>query len=42
VMSLDDDDVRIPHLRRHLSRLRREVEGRFPAARGVVRPGLDG
>jgi hypothetical protein len=42
VMSLDDEDVRIPHMRRHLSRLRREVEGRFPAARGVVRPGLDG
>ena len=42
VMALDDGDVRIPHMRRHLSRLRREVEGRFPAARGVVRPGLDG
>jgi hypothetical protein len=41
VMTLDDDDARIDHLRRHLSRLRREVEGRFPSARTLVRPGLD-
>ena len=42
VMSLDDEDAPIPHLRRHLARLRREVEARFPAARTLVRPGLDG
>jgi len=41
VMSLDDADVRIPHLRRQLSRLRRDLEHRFPAARALVRPGLD-
>lgn len=41
VMALDDDDPRIPHMRRHLSRLRRDVEARFPAARTLVRPGLD-
>jgi hypothetical protein len=41
VMALDDGDVRIAHLRKQLSRLRRDVEGRFPAARKLVRPGLD-
>lgn len=41
VMTLDDDDVRLAHMRTHLSRLRREVERRFPAARKLVRPGLD-
>jgi hypothetical protein len=41
VMALDDDDARIPHMRKHLSRLKREVEARFPAARTLVRPGLD-
>lgn len=41
VMALDDDDVRIAHMRKHLSRLRREVAARFPAARTLVRPGLD-
>jgi hypothetical protein len=41
VLTLDDDDPRIGHLRRHLARLRREVDGRFPAARALVRPGLD-
>jgi hypothetical protein len=41
VMALDDDDTRLPHMRRHLSRLRREVEERFPASRALVRPGLD-
>ena len=41
VMALDDPDPRIEHMRRHLSRLRREVAGRFPAARTLVRPGLD-
>jgi hypothetical protein len=41
VMALEDDDVRVPHLRKYLSRMRREVERRFPAARALVRPGLD-
>jgi hypothetical protein len=41
VMALDDDDARIEHMRRHLSRVRRAVEGRFPASRALVRPGLD-
>lgn len=41
VMALDDADARVEHMRRHLARLRREVEGRFPAARAFVRPGLD-
>ncbi len=41
VMALDDDDVRIAHMRKHLSRLKREVSARFPAARTLVRPGLD-
>ena len=41
VMALDDDDPRIAHMRKHLSRLRREVEARFPAARTLARPGLD-
>jgi hypothetical protein len=41
VMALDDDDVRVPHLQKLLSRMRREAEGRFPAARTLVRPGLD-
>ncbi len=40
-MTLDDDDVRLPHMRTHLLRLRREIEARFPAARTLVRPGLD-
>jgi len=41
VMALDDPDPRIEHMRKHLSRLRREVSARFPAARTLVRPGLD-
>jgi hypothetical protein len=41
VMTLDDEDPRIEHMRRHLLRLRREVDRRFPAARALVRPGLD-
>lgn len=41
VMALDDPDPRIDHMRKHLSRLRRELEGRFPAARALRRPGLD-
>ena len=42
VMALDDGDVRIGHLRQQLRRLRREIEARFPGARALVRPGLDG
>jgi len=41
VMAIEDDDVRIAHMRKHLSRLKREVAMRFPAARTLVRPGLD-
>jgi hypothetical protein len=41
VMALDDPDPRIDHMRRHLARLRREVDGRFPAARTLLRPGFD-
>jgi hypothetical protein len=41
VMALDAADSRIAHLRKHLSRLTREIEARFPAARSLVRPGLD-
>lgn len=41
VMTLDDGDPRIEHMQRHLARLRRDVESRFPAARAFVRPGLD-
>jgi len=41
VLALDDADPRIEHMRRHLARLRREVEGRFPKARALVRAGLD-
>ena len=41
VMALDDSDPRIAHMRKHLARLRREVSARFPAARTLVRPGLD-
>ncbi len=41
VMTLDDDDPRIESMRHGLGRLRREIERRFPAARALVRPGLD-
>lgn len=41
VMALDAGDPRIAHMRKHLSRLRREVSARFPAAPALVRPGLD-
>lgn len=41
VMTLDDVGPRIEHMQRHLARLRRETESRFPAARAFVRPGLD-
>ena len=39
VMPADDDDPRLGLLQAQL--LRREVEARFPDARGVVRVGLD-
>jgi hypothetical protein len=41
-MAADDDDPRLGLLQAQLRRLRREVEARFPDARGVVRAGLDG
>jgi hypothetical protein len=41
VMTLDDADPRIDRMRRHLARLRHAIEGRFPSARTLVRPGLD-
>ena len=41
VMTLDGPDPRIDAMRKHLARLRRHVEGRFPCARTLVRPGLD-
>jgi hypothetical protein len=40
-MAIDDDDARLELLRGQLRRGRREVEARFPEARGVVREGLD-
>ena len=40
-MAVGDDDPRLGALHAQLRRLRREVEGRFPSARGFVRPGLD-
>lgn len=40
-MAADDDDARLELMRAQLSRVRRELEGRFPEARGVVREGLD-
>lgn len=41
VLPLDGDDPRLPHLRALLTRLRRDMERRFPAARSFVRPGFD-
>jgi hypothetical protein len=41
VIALDDPDPRLEIVRRLAVRLRRELERRFPAARSVVRPGLD-
>jgi hypothetical protein len=41
VMTLDGPDPRLEIMRKQLSRLRREVEARFPEARTLVRPGLD-
>jgi hypothetical protein len=40
-MTAEDDDPRHELMQAQLRRLRREVEARFPDARGVVRPGLD-
>jgi hypothetical protein len=40
-MCAEDDDPRLEMMQLQLRRLRREVEGRFPEARSVVRPGLD-
>jgi hypothetical protein len=40
-MASEDDDPRLELTQGHLRRLRREVEGRFPEARSVVREGLD-
>lgn len=41
VLAIGDEDPRFELLCGHLRRLRREVEGRFPGAREVVREGLD-
>jgi hypothetical protein len=40
-MQQEDDDLRLDEMGRHLRRLGREVEGRFPDARSFVRVGLD-
>lgn len=40
-MMVEDDDLRLGVMHAQLRRLRREVEARFPAARYVVREGLD-
>ncbi len=40
-LSAEDDDPRLELLEAHLRRLGRELEGRFPEARGFVREGLD-
>lgn len=40
-MASGDDDSRLDRMHAHPRRLRREVEGRFPSARGFVRRGLD-
>jgi hypothetical protein len=37
----EDADARIDHLRLQLRRLARELDGRFPSARGLVRPHVD-
>jgi hypothetical protein len=41
-MEACDEDARLGEMQAQLRRLAREVEGRFPEARGQVRPGLDG
>src|SRR3954454_16976593 len=41
VVALDDPDPRVGHLRDHLRRLCRDLEARFPGARGTARPGFD-
>ena len=40
-LAADDDDPRLKFLQTHLSRLRNEVEARFPDARAFTREGLD-
>ena len=40
-MAAEDEDARLEPMQAHLRRMRREVDGRFPDARRVVRPGLD-
>ena len=40
-MSVQDDDARLELLGGQLRRVKRELEGRFPSARAVVRVGLD-
>jgi hypothetical protein len=40
-MAVSDDDARLEEMQAQLRRLAREVEGRFPEARSLVRPGLD-
>lgn len=40
-MAVEDKDPRLDELQAQLRRLRTEVEKRFPAARRLVRPGLD-
>jgi hypothetical protein len=40
-LAAEDDDPRHELLQAHLRRLRRDVEARFPAARSVIRAGLD-
>jgi hypothetical protein len=41
VMQQDDSDARLDEMAAHLRRLTRELEARFPDARGFVRAGLD-
>jgi hypothetical protein len=41
-LAADDEDARLGEMEAQLRRLAREVAGRFPEARTIVRPGLDG
>jgi hypothetical protein len=40
-LQLEDDDARLDEMQTHLRRLARELDARFPAAKSLVRPGLD-
>ena len=40
-MQVEDDDARLGEMQAQLRRLGRELEGRFPEARAILRPGLD-